>query len=351
MEMNWGEAHRIAMVAAAHAHFDLHIDLERRIDVFGVIKAEGLVLGFQPCPQLSGAYISEPDAKAGIFINANHPLARQRYSAAHELGHHLLGHGTSVDPETDPLYRWGSGPPPDREKVAEAFAAWFLMPRQLVRRCMSELGVQQPREDIDVYRLSLRLGTSYEATARHLPNLRLATDESTASWLKTEPAAIKRRLAGSWIPHNLQNDVWDLTLADDGATIALRPGDRVIARLPETPSSGHFWRLEQAPAGCVLVGDDYTDTTEAPVQENLFTTAPIPQSGSTAQAGTLVGQAAHRLLVLDIAPDAPAGHETIQFVKGPPWDPSIRTGSFRLEIRIEPAQRGVPESYFAGVAA
>lgn len=350
--MNWGEAHRIAMVAATHAHTDLHIDLDERVDVFDVIEINGLVLGFQPCPHLSGAYIAEPGAKAGIIINANHPPGRQRYSAAHELGHHLLGHGTTVDPETEPLYRWGSGPPPDREKVAEAFAAWFLMPRRLMRHCMEELGLQQPSADVDVYRLSLRLGTSYEATARHLPNLRLATDDDTVSWLRTQPAAIKRRLAGPWVPQNLQNDVWDVTLADDGATITPRPGDRVIARLPETPSSGHFWRLEQAPAGCDLVADDYADPTPGPAEEGLFATAATPRSGPAAPADTLVvGQAAHRLLVLEIAADAAATREPILFVKGPPWDPSVRSGSLRLEVRIEPARRGVAESYFAEVAA
>jgi len=125
--MNWGEAHRIAMVAAAHAHSDLHIDSDRRIDVFRVIEAEGLVLGFQPSPHLSGAYISEPGTKAGIFINANHPLARQRYSAAHELGHHLLGHGTSVDPETDPVVPLGFRPSPgSREGRRSLMSTWSI---------------------------------------------------------------------------------------------------------------------------------------------------------------------------------------------------------------------------------
>src|SRR5437867_2727207 len=101
--MRWEEAHRLAMLRAAHAHRELGIDPTRRIDIFRAIEDAELILSFEPMPNLSGAYYRD----AGILVNANHPLARQRYTAAHEFGHHLFRHDTSVDPLTEPLARWG----------------------------------------------------------------------------------------------------------------------------------------------------------------------------------------------------------------------------------------------------
>ena len=75
-----------------------------------------------------------PDAVAGMYqqrdgiplilINsADHPV-RQRFTLAHEFGHHCLGHGTVVDARIDPSTT-GDG----REAAANRFAAEFLMPR------------------------------------------------------------------------------------------------------------------------------------------------------------------------------------------------------------------------------
>src|SRR6266404_355005 len=178
--MQWQDAHRSAMLAAAHAHKDYGVDTTRRIDVFAVIEQAELILGFEPMPKLSGAYY----AGAGVLINANHPLARQRYTAGHELGHHVFGHETSVDPLVDPLTSWGATTHwPPHEKQAEAFAAWFLMPKRLVETSLEQLELQRPQTAEDVYAVALRLGTSFEATARHLRNLRLAEASQVKAWL------------------------------------------------------------------------------------------------------------------------------------------------------------------------
>ena len=96
------------MAAAAYAHADYDIDTSKRIDVFDVIDRAGLLLAFEPFRKLSGAFLRFPDADVeGIVINSLHPLARQRYSAAHEFGHFRLGHASSIDPESEPLSRWG----------------------------------------------------------------------------------------------------------------------------------------------------------------------------------------------------------------------------------------------------
>jgi len=209
--MDWPDAHRIAMVAASYAHSDYKVDTTQRIDIFSVIESAGLVLGLEPFPRLSGAYFAEPGAQPGVVVNANHPPSRQRYTAAHELGHHVLKHGTSVDPEIDSLLRWGGKNLPDIEKVAESFAAWFLMPRALVLKSLANLGIERPTTAAQVYTLSLRLGTSFEATARHLANLRLAHSVLVEQWLRVRPRDIKVQLARGVPLDDVYGDVWALS--------------------------------------------------------------------------------------------------------------------------------------------
>src|SRR5689334_4666539 len=65
-------------------------------DIYDIIKREGLDLQFMDVPSLEGMYLAEPESER-ICICAQRPWGRQRFTAAHELGHHLYGHGTQVD--------------------------------------------------------------------------------------------------------------------------------------------------------------------------------------------------------------------------------------------------------------
>ena len=189
-------------------------------------------------------------------MNSTHPLPRQRFTAAHELGHHFLQHGTSIDPEGEPLSRWGSRIPPDHEKTAEAFAAWFLMPRDLIRLGLERLGVQLLRNEVDAYRLSTFVGCSYEATVRHLVSLQLISRAMSTNWLKTRPGAVKELLAGAARPENARNDVVVLDDRASGLRIEARPGDRLFVDLAEPSSSGYEWELD-VPDGAAIVDEEY----------------------------------------------------------------------------------------------
>ncbi|MFD0394650.1 ImmA/IrrE family metallo-endopeptidase [Streptomyces nogalater] len=74
-----------------------------------------------------------------MLLNASLNAVTQRHTAAHELGHHRLGHRTAADEEMDPALRWGDGSWPEEEKTAEAFAAWFLMPLPAVRAALGRV--------------------------------------------------------------------------------------------------------------------------------------------------------------------------------------------------------------------
>ena len=230
----WLEAHRLANLAAAQTHGDLNVDPAHfPVDVFGAIGEADVMLIWRPLPRLFGAYLDEPDSRPGIILNNGLSHAAQRQTAAHELGHHVLGHGTRTDLDLDPFTErhtnWS-----DVEKAAEAFASWFLMPRRAMAAAMARLGLERLTQPAEVYRLSLLLGTPYRSTLRHLPNVRLASQALTRSWMSVPPGRIKAGLDPAPVPTSREPDVWVVGPALTGLTLSVRPSDRLIIELADS---------------------------------------------------------------------------------------------------------------------
>jgi Zn-dependent peptidase ImmA (M78 family) len=229
--MTWGPAHQEAIVVAAQTREELEIEGFDRIDVFEAIVASGIKLMFRPLNGVAGFY--EPArgrAKAGVLVNAQHPLALQRYSAGHELGHHLFGHGRQVDRSGEPPRGRPMSTP--EEQRAEAFAAWFLMPPETANSALMRLGIEQPATEQEAYELALRLGVSFLAMCTHLPSLGLVKRRVAEAWAELSLKSVKQQLtdeapAGGWA-----NDVWLLGTGDAEVTTVLRAGDCVLFDLP-----------------------------------------------------------------------------------------------------------------------
>ena len=68
-----------------------------------------------------GAYTVERDVPF-ILVNSSRPVVRQRFTLAHEFGHHRLHHGDVLDEHV----RWDATDP--KEVAANKFAAEFLLP-------------------------------------------------------------------------------------------------------------------------------------------------------------------------------------------------------------------------------
>ncbi|MFK4122481.1 ImmA/IrrE family metallo-endopeptidase [Streptomyces longwoodensis] len=194
--MNWAVAHRIAGIAAAQAHRDLGIDRTRYVPVHQALKRADLVGMAQPMPRLFGVYLSPADKGPAVLLNANLNIVTQRHTAAHELGHHQLRHRSAADDDLSPALRWGNGSWPEEEKTAEAFAAWFLMPRPAVLAGLDRICQGQPTSPEHVYRLARELGTSYTGTVRQMQNLRLLEADRARQWAKISPAALRSSLVG-----------------------------------------------------------------------------------------------------------------------------------------------------------
>ena len=286
--MTWAKAHQVAHMAAAKAHHALNVDLGGvSVDVVSALGAAGVIVIWRPMPQLFGAYINETGSVPGVLINYGLPRPARRYTCAHELGHHWMRHSTTVDdgssidtalredidavPAANRRRAW-----PEQEKLAEAFASWFLMPRRVVSNALDVLNLTRPRNAADAYALSLLLGTSYRTTVRHLPNLRLASMVQANSWASVAPGRIKASLdKGVAAPGTRHPDVWVLDKRFSDLRLPVKAGDRVV--LTDSTGAASFTSTGRAPlaplsplgptAGALHAGTAYEIGPGAPGDE------------------------------------------------------------------------------------
>ena len=101
-----------------------------------------------------------------IFVNADHPVTRRRFTIAHEIAHYILHRDLIADGiKEDKLLR--SGLPSHIETEANRFAANILMPWALINEEMRktpEAGIEDLARTFNVspIAMSIRLGVPYE---------------------------------------------------------------------------------------------------------------------------------------------------------------------------------------------
>ncbi|MDQ3569246.1 MAG: ImmA/IrrE family metallo-endopeptidase [Actinomycetota bacterium] len=237
---NLRDVRREAVLQAELLLAELDIGPAERVRVFDVIEDGGVWLTFAPLERLYGWY-QRVEAAAGIVINASHPVPLQRFTAAHELGHHLLGHSQSLDDERR-IIDGGRGTEPD-EVAAHTFAANLLMPLAAVEFHLARMGMERSRPvptPIDVYRLAVELGVSYSAAAVQLASLNKIPWSIVPELRKVRPLSLKQRLGGR-TPDYRRAAVWLLDDRDDGRHLLLDTGDELHLRLDEIRSSGYRW--------------------------------------------------------------------------------------------------------------
>src|SRR5437588_11384999 len=83
------------------------LSLDEPCDIYELVVRQGVELRFMEVKSLEGFYLS--DGMAGqINVCAYRPAGLQRFTAAHELGHHVFGHGSRLDPQLDYADRFSS---------------------------------------------------------------------------------------------------------------------------------------------------------------------------------------------------------------------------------------------------
>lgn len=119
-----------AVTAARAARNELGIGLDSPIaDILSLIDTEAAVpVTVLALPEGIAGMLRRKREGSFIFVNGSDSLERQRFTIAHEYGHHRLGHRSVVD-RTEDIF--GSSHDP-QEVEANAFAGEFLVPRRAV---------------------------------------------------------------------------------------------------------------------------------------------------------------------------------------------------------------------------
>jgi Zn-dependent peptidase ImmA (M78 family) len=117
------------------------LKLEPPVDIDRVAGRLGLELYREEfSEEIDGLYLIVPDAPPVIAINNSYlkPPGRQRFTAAHEIGHHLLG-GKAASMSRVFFIDSLKTRKTTLERACDRFAALLLMPEPLVRQWHDEL--------------------------------------------------------------------------------------------------------------------------------------------------------------------------------------------------------------------
>jgi Zn-dependent peptidase ImmA (M78 family) len=235
---------------------------EGRIDVFDMLVQNEIPVMFQPMKGLLGAFLNE-NGSPGVMVTTQRPLPVQRFTAAHELGHAMLGHEPSLDPEEilarSPLVEREQRGYDLQEIQANVFASQLLIPRWLlVKQMRRQAWTAQRLADPDtVYQLAVRLGVSYSATCHALLRNKVIDDGLSERLLNVQPRTIKARLAAPYKPEDWHRDVWVVTEHDDGNLLEGSRSDLVVVKVKEHSGSGYLWQFDDlAATGLAVVQDN-----------------------------------------------------------------------------------------------
>ncbi|THD61609.1 protease inhibitor I42 family protein [Phenylobacterium sp.] len=277
---------RRAVLEATRLHRDLAIQArvirgEGRVDVYDTIARLGVPLFFTHLDGLLGAYYRKP--AAGILVTTERQQSLQRFTAAHELGHHYLGHSPSLDDEAGALRRQPFFAKRDedlQEVEAETFAAAFLLPRWLLDwHCERQSWTDQDLLDpVRVYQLSLRVGMSFTATVWTLFRYDVFDLSVARAMADVAPKKIKQTILRGYAPTSYRGDVWLLTERDADLRVEGGPEDLIVVRLEEQSGAGYMWRVESIDGrSLAVVSDgrqgDPTDEVGGPTLRQITTEA------------------------------------------------------------------------------
>jgi Zn-dependent peptidase ImmA (M78 family) len=102
-----------------------------------------------------------------ILLSSLRPQGRRNFTCAHEIGHHIFGHGEQFDELTDEKSTMRKNDP--KEFSADCFAAYFLMPKSTIENGMKRRGyAYESMKPIQVYSLASWLGVGYSTLVNHL---------------------------------------------------------------------------------------------------------------------------------------------------------------------------------------
>jgi len=168
------------------------------VNVWEVIRRVGVALALEDFGDEGGdgRYLNK-DGRALIIINTANRVSRQRFTAAHELGHHEMHRHTQrnlVIRDDDVLARTND----PLEKAANAFAGTFLAPAAGITERLGDKRNKEVSAE-DVASLMGDFGLSYEATVNQLKSAKLINEPNRLRLLEAGKGNVEWMLSEAGI--------------------------------------------------------------------------------------------------------------------------------------------------------
>lgn len=207
-----------------------------------------IVVRFQDI-SMEGVYLREPRPEIWLGLR---PLVRRFYNAAHELGHHEFGHGSTFDEiqADDGDGEYAPRPFDPNEYLANTFAAYLLMPRVAVAHAFTVRGWKaESATPVQCFTVACSMGVGYETLAKHLTfGLRMAPERVWKPLLDARLPAIRKELLGAQAKPKLtvvdRHHTLKMVDTEVGAAVLMPPGTEMehgrVATIEETPRGRLF---------------------------------------------------------------------------------------------------------------
>lgn len=183
--------------------------------IFGLCESLGVRVRFVDV-SMEGLYVRSKVGSPEILISAQRPIPRRVFTCAHELGHHVFGHGFSVD-EMVGRAEEDEGFDPD-EFLVDTFAGFLLIPTIGLRRAFSVRGLNhKAASPLQLFTIACAFGVGYETLIKHMTySLRMYTRSELKVLMRHGPKRIRTGVLGfeTSDPLVIVDDHWRLPTID-----------------------------------------------------------------------------------------------------------------------------------------
>ena len=163
---------------------------------------------------MEGVYIKGEEPT--ILLSSLRPLSRRNFTCAHELGHHIFEHGSTVDELQEGLDEFKTFSP--NEFLVDTFAGFFFMPILAVRKAFVSRGWDfTSATPLQFFTIACSFGVGYETLIKHMTyTLKMISHSQASSLLKSSPKAIRKDILGqtSIDPLIIADLQWSLSILD-----------------------------------------------------------------------------------------------------------------------------------------
>lgn len=234
-----------ALSRALRLRKKLGINLEESVSPIEIAERLNIEVRLVDIPSMEGMYVAGSNPK--IILSSLRPLGRINFTCAHEIGHHVYGHGEQFDEITSTENIARKSDP--KEFSADCFAGYFLMPKATIESGMQRRNYSYANlEPHELYGLSNWLGVGYTTLINHMQfSLKMINQDKSHQLLHYEPQEIRQQICPASIKSNLHivDENWI------GRAIDCEVGDYILVPQNCVLEGSHLEFIEST-SGCFL---------------------------------------------------------------------------------------------------